>query len=442
MGKPRYLHTKYTKNYFFSFVPCIFILVSLLPKIELNCLIDFPFLRNEVRLLSPSDTWEMKTFIYYPNYTSCYTQLVSRTANKSIAYYPSAVGREYSFYVHLKDMYCTPSKGIANNDNLILTNDLGLMAGFPKIFSNETFEHIVFLYSSWGDVFGHWLQDCMPALLFIPQEIINKSMIMVSINLPTAKQWLEPFGINESRILSDTRYWYYTQNLYLYYQIEKFHGSTIYSMQKLINVLRDKFKVNDIKGTKYVLSNKRKEEYRSFSNFEDLFKETCKTFPKYPWEMEEWDYSNVSKLALQVAEIKVLISPSGSKTYYDIFMNHDLSCGILLLMAGSIDFPCFGLGITLDIWQIGMTNGDVWHWAKWIPCNITNALINTKRILYAVEHHKWPEGTFNDLREAFNLTKIRNITDVHPDYIIGFHGVHETYDYVRGPDINFSANFE
>ena len=416
-------------------------MVSLTAEIQLNCNLELPFL-NSIHLLQPSDAYEMKSFIYYPNYTSCYTQLVARSANHSLYYYPSAVGREYSFYVHLKHVYCTPSKGIATNDNLIYTNDVGKIERLVQVFSNQTFEHVVFLFSSWGDVFGHWLQDCMPALLFIPQNIINKSMIMVSINLPTAKQWLEPFGINESRIISDTRYWYYTQNLYLYYQLEKFHGSTIYSMQKLIKVLRKHFKVNDIKGTKYVLSNKARTEFRSFSNFNELFIQTCQTFPEYKWELQEWDYSNVSKLALHVAEIKVLISPSGSKTYYSIFMNHDLSCGIVQLMATTIDYPCFGLGITLDIWQIGFTHPNRTHWFKWLPCNISYTLTNTKRILYAVKYHKWPEGTFDDLREVFNLTKIMSITQAHPEYIIAYSDSPSKYDYLRGPNVNFTPSID
>ena len=412
-----YLRTaKRQKKYFCYFsVFFLFLLPTKRPRPNVHCFLFPEFRFKGVRKLETSDTVEMKDFIYYPTYNSSYTQLVSKNNARGICFYTSAVGREYSRFVHMKNTYCTPRKGIGKDGYLIWTNHNIFNTTIPTLCS---YKHILFLYSSWGDVFGHWLQDCMPALVCIPQEIINKSMIMVSVKFNTAVQWLAPFGIDKSRIISDKRYWYFAENLYLYYQLESNHGSTIHSMQKLIRVLRDKFKVNGIKGTKYVFSNKEKFERRSVSNFQDLFNQTIQRFPQYKWELQKWDYNHVSKLALEVASIKVLVSPSGSKCYYSIFMNHDLSCGIMMIMNKYVDYPNFGLGITLNIWQMAITHLNRSHWAKWNPCNISYSLTCIDRVLYAVKHKCWPKGTFNDMREAFDLNKIFKTAKEHPGRIV------------------------
>ena len=48
------------------------------------------------------------------------------------------------------------------------------------------------------------------------------------------------------------------------------------------------------------------------------------------------------------------------------------------------------------------------HFAKWKPCNIHYGLTAIKRLLHALENGKWPKNTFDDMKEAFNLTQIFN----------------------------------
>ena len=359
---------------------------------------------TKVSLLKLKDAADGKDFIYFPTYNSSYSQIVSKNSTRSVCFYSSSIAREYVRYVHMTNAFCSSAKAVAKGDTIFW---IGSQYFLDQLPTAGYYENIVFLYSPWGNIFAHWLQDCLPALLFIPHDIIEKSKIMISFKPEAAMQWLSLFNINESQILYDMDSWYYADNIYMYYSLDPISGLLLHSFAKLKDYLREKFNVNDIKASRFVFSNKNKNEWRSISNMNEFMEYVRENLPNYKWEYEEWNYSCLSCLAQNIATYKILISPPGSKLYYQIFMNPNFQCGICMISSLLIDGPNYGLGLAYEIWQIGFCN-KFDHFARWKPCNIYYGLTSIKRLLHAVENGKWPENTFEDMREVFNLTEIFN----------------------------------
>ena len=346
------------------------------------------------------DAYYYKNYIHYPKYNSSYTQIISKNSTISGFFYHSAVAREYVRFIHMKQAYCTSAKAIAKNGIVFKFRTMRFGQQMP---TKEAYDNIVFLFSPWGNVFAHWLQDCLPALFFIPEDIINKSKIMVPFK--NYKSWLDLFNINESQVIYDTHNFYYAENLYFYNSVDSINGLCIYSFVKLVDFLRDKFELSSIKATRYVFSNKKKHEKRSISNLCEFLTRAQEEFPQYKWEWDEWDFLNLKGNAQNIATIKILVSPSGSKLYNTIYMNMNLTTGVCILNSKKYDSPNYALGLNFGIWQIGFTHR-VGHESKWWKCNIQYGLVCLRRLLYAVENGKWPDDTFDDMREVFDLKKL------------------------------------
>ena len=358
-------------------------------------------------LLTPSEACEYQEYIHYPEYNSSITQVVSNDIPKLICFYQSSIIREYAKYVHLKNVYCNSVSPVGNFDGkLYWTNAIASYLKHAK--TGEAYTHVVFLYNSWGSIFGHFFQDALPALLFIPQEIISKSMIVVPMKPKYSQQYLELFGIPPERVLYKKDVWIFADNLYMYYAAEPLNALDVYSFKQLMIYLKDKLDINNLKGTRYVFSNREKDERRSISNMVEFFDYTKEKLPQYKWEIDPMKINNLKELAANVATIKLLVAPSGSKLMNVAFMNWDLSCGVCIISTEKSDIPNFALGLSLNIWQIGFFN-DIGHYKKWQPCNISYGFMSIQRLIHALQFKEWPKDTFNDMEYVFNLTEIKEI---------------------------------
>ena len=294
---------------------------------------------------------------------------------------------------------------VAKDDHLFWINHRDFTDWKKRMPTKCAYENIVNLYAGCGDIFGHFLQDSLPGILFIPKEIINKSMILVPFK--NAWIWLQYFDIKPSQILYDNKAWFYADNLYMYCSTEPMNAMNVYSFKKLSNYLREKLNVTHIKGTRYVFCNKKKNERRSISNFADLIKITKENIPEYNWERDDWEINDIPSLSKSIASTKMLIAPSGSKLMNILFMNQDLSCGICIITTRSVDYPNFAIGISFNIWMIGFAT-DIGHYTPNQECNIFYGLTSIKRLIYALEKQAWPDETFKDMRFVFDL---KNITE-------------------------------
>ena len=349
-------------------------------------------------------------FMEITNFTTSSYLLCPKNTSGAEPFYVSTLAREYSRFLHLKDVFCTPAKALAINDKLVKLYDMFSFVKRQKP-TKTCYDSIIFLYSSYGNVFGHFLHDSMATLLKMPQDLINKSMIMLSFPYNIAAQYFDLFGIDKKKIIENKKYWYHAKDLYLFYPCEDVYGYIGCSFTKVVDLLREKTGVNSIIGYRYIFVNRPKGTFRHVTNLKELYFITLKILPEINWEIDEDpNYLNLLYIAKEFASYKMMVAPSGSNTVNMLYMNRNYSCGICLIHAKTADYPIYANSLMAQIWAIGFCN----NWTQFDIgihyCDIPYGLTCIKRLVYALKYHRWPESCYNDMFEAFDFQTIYNIT--------------------------------
>ena len=151
----------------------------------------------------------------------------------------------------------------------------------PDLFpTGGVYENILFLYSKHGITFGHFMHDSIAGIILVPQEIIDKSMILIAFqNRTVSEETFDLLNISKDKIIpTKNPSWYFAKNMYVKYPTEPHNAYNIYSYPKLIEKLREGTQVNSIIGTRYLFLNRKPGIRRHISNMNEFYEETKKYF--------------------------------------------------------------------------------------------------------------------------------------------------------------------
>ena len=388
--------------YYFVFLLIIYLYSkSNIISIHINIFTDV-MLNGSINISQCASIVFCKEFLHWSNLTTSYHQRIPLQANNVVQLFSSAIARELCHLIHIKNIYCTSLRALSTEDKqIIIYNEKKL----PKLSTKYGYNSIIYLYSDWGQVFAHFLHDCLPQLLFYSKELVDKSMIMISFNVDFAQQYLQLFNISKNQILFDKSSWYFTNNLYLCISIEPHNGFNMYSFPKIVKLLRKELNISSINSVRFVFINRKKGEKRYIQNFQNFYLVAKKQFP-VKWDIDILNYSNLTKIAQQFASIKLLVTPSGSHTNYLIFMQRNFSCGICLIQSEWIDLPNFISAFNNQIWMNGFCNTWRHHDRKPHNCNLTLGLECLSNLYYAILNHKWNNKALTTTQNAFNFEEI------------------------------------
>ena len=247
----------------------------------------------------------------------------------------------------------------------------------------------------------------------MPQEIINKSYIMAQFYGQLSKQFLNIIGISDSQIVYHYNQWCFAKNLYVITSDEPFLGHSVYGVPLLAKILTEKFHLDEIKANKHCLMNREKNKERYITNFNDLYKEICKTLPQYKWIIFDSISKNMKKTIKQWASVKIMVCHSGSGPFNIPFMKKN--SGLCIIMPNSIEYGVGANAASLGIWVIGVSHAHALSEYD-VIANIPWVITCLQRLCYAVEHGSWPndmqilgnKNVNSSIWEPFwNLTKTR-----------------------------------
>ena len=382
-------------------------------ELSINNLNELYFKNNNLnnKILSWTKIVESKFFIEWANFNSSYHILCPKNATSAQYYFPTILAREYSRYLHIQNAYCTPSKALAIPNYILKIYNVNSFVKVRDFKVEYGYKNIIYLYSSWGNIFGHFIHDSLATLLKFPKELIDDSMIMVSFPMNICSQYFEIFNISKDKILCEYDKWYYAQNLYLHYPYENCFGYMSITFPKLVKILREKTGVNNIKGYRYIFSNRPQGASRHVDNFIEFYNITKKLYPEYNWEIDvDINYLNFKEIAKTFATFKFLVAPSGSNTVNMLYMNRNYTTGICLIHSISADFAIFANVLMAEIWTTGFCNYWEQHHIGVHNCDIYYGITCIKRLIYALQFNRWPNSTFNDMKEAFDFPEICKLT--------------------------------
>ena len=237
------------------------------------------------------------------------------------------------------------------------------------------------------DNYGHFILDKLGCIMLLPDEVIQRSCIILSTILPVFPELLKIVGFLPSQMLFfDNNDWVYAKKLHVFTNnrpLNCFGGPPIYKLHK---IFRKHFQLNSIEPTKYALFN-RKAKSRVISNFNELVEMTHKTFPDYKWEEIPDIQGNLTTVAKTWASIRFIFLIIGANAANGIFMKE----GTVICMGSCqyVDHNLLNENVgshhAVYIYHTGMS-----HFDKSNNINLNETMKACHVCLYYDKNHRWP----------------------------------------------------
>ena len=220
--------------------------------------------------------------------------------------------------------------------------------------------------------YAHWIIDFFIPVFLMPKPIRDVVPVIVPKGiLPSIIQMLNLIGIKDDRIImfnNSTNFMYVDK---LYSTIGKSTENRFYGgpMKTVQNFFKDKLKLSKAKPNNFIFQNRKKDENRCVSNWDELFNLTITLYPQYNWNMDNLTTYDLYQVSRFFNSILCLVSPTGSNIANTIFMQPKSVA--LVIIADWLDIPAMASCVSCDIFMI-VTHapGNHWEVKPWI-INIT-----------------------------------------------------------------------
>jgi hypothetical protein len=359
---------------------------------------------------------ELKNFITYQKDFNDKQQLhiFENEIGSPVIFYSSSVAREFDRLVHLKNVYVSSWKMVATRDAMIKVWENTEEVVSRSLETGTSYESVVYLYSPWGEVFGHFLHDSLTALIQIPKEIVDKSVIVMQYYPPYCYNYLDFLGYPRNKFVFHYNEYVFAENLYMYVPVESRSGQNVVGIQKLRDILTKKLNLDKIHPNRYVLSNRPKKGYRYIQNFDELVGYIRTNFTNIEWEVLSIPFSKIDVCGRIMRSIKIWFSPCGSNINNVIFMAK--GSGVCIAMSQYIDMPNYGQCITCGIWAVGFNNFNmIHHKLNGGNCSSTLLIKSIDCLLYAMKYGQFQ--AYNNSFHPFNISKTKRKLENNPSQI-------------------------
>ena len=190
------------------------------------------------------------------------------------------------------------------------------------------------------------------------------------------------------------------------------HGYTIGGIPKLRELIRQRVNISAVKPEVFAIVNRPIGKGRCFENIEELrdgLNNNTRIDEGKKWEIIDGmpGNKNLTQLAFLWATFKILVAPSGSMIYNNVFMHE--GTGMCLLFTGIIDYPNIHLSIASNIFMIGVIHTGYTNLFRGSPVNVKNMTKYAQRVVDAVKNNKWMD--MEGLRTGFDEDSVRKYYD-------------------------------
>ena len=264
------------------------------------------------------------------------------------------------------------------------------------------YKYLLYVSGFWGGSFGHIFTDIMGGLIFLPEWIWSLDPVFIThFSRDITSLLFSVIGHPNTTIINvNADNYYYAENLFAVTGIEHWHTFGLHTYYILKKKYRKYLGLTDIKPTKYHYTNK-KPGRRYFVNLNEAMQIAC-SVTKLDWTPITVEYQNTKEYARQYAECRILVIPCGSIAFNTICMED--GTGIITLNSNQLDMPQAFFCQCIRIWNIFIVHEDLRHDGKSGYVKKDELIDNIKRMLYTIEHQKFP---YNDLFDASALNEAK-----------------------------------
>ena len=296
-------------------------------------------------------------------------------------------------YVHLKNIYTTFSSALLTiNFEYIKTDPYEeWVRGHPNGALLNIYDHVIALGNKQLYFFGHWFHDVLGPLTLFPNDIIQKSYIIVSRYTAAPIETIFAFGVDKKQLLILKRkQWIFAKNCYT--TLPQPHLKHFGKMMRTVSFhLRKYYNVDQIEPTKYFISNRKPGEHRYIGNMNEVVFELQNAY-KGMYEIEYLqDPNHISEIAKTWASAKLILVVTGSTCIKSIFMKEKT---VILIALGELMDNCQPLiAATHDVFSLTFYVENMIHYSR-EPSTIKIPLaIRVFGIgAYCANHGRWPSN--------------------------------------------------
>ena len=317
----------------------------------------------------------------------------SANAMGGIYFLPSSLEHTNATWVDIEYVYVCAFGGCASSDGRIFYPDFSNM--LPRYAENGPvvgfYTDVVSIGSRWVSMYAHWVYDALAPILFIPQEVIDRSVFLLPVNSTIYMEALETFGFLRERnqiLLLNSSEWVFAQHFHTVYNPEPVHGCLVWGLKELRRKWRACFNESDAQAEDYAIYN-RPEGNRHLADIEDWVYACNVRFPQFRWKLLEVLYPTFGESVKAYSHVKVLFAPTGSNFANMIFMN---SGGAIVCALGDMsDQPVYAAAEVMNIWCVSVSVPNMRHHGG--PYGILDyeaTLSAMQRAIFAAEHQRWP----------------------------------------------------
>ena len=292
-------------------------------------------------------------------------------------------------YGHLRMMYCTNTGSFLSRRFEFIYIDKVQCLHWIRGVSNgnvvASCENVISMGHTQVFQLAHFLDDILAPILMFPQEVRQKSVVVVFDKAKHFMELLMAIGIPPERIIwVKSGQWVYAENLYVPIKPVphlSHYGKLIVDLSRK---MKNYYNVTNNKPTKLIFINRANGLSRRMKNMQELCDETQKLYPLYKFEYHE-DSNSFKEAAMLWSTSKFIFIVAGSNSAKSIFMqeNSILVVGLSNNMDNTAPLRCGPINVFTLVFRVNEINH--FHPLS-TTCNLTRPLRAIKLAMYVVEN--------------------------------------------------------
>ena len=269
-------------------------------------------------------------------------------------------------------------------DNYLHQTDPGDVVNFA--------EHLICIGNLWTNVYGHFLFDSVLPLYVLPKFAFDTAQIVLPIGPHNRfyQRIYNALGIESHRIIEIKRNQYvYARNFYTVKVPSYIHGCLIHCLNRVSDIVRKKFDVDQITPTFIGIGNRQAEKPRYFIGIDEFYNKCVAAYPNEAFTKIKPTYISFQKCVLDHAVLKLLFGPTGSNMLHMTWMKQ--GTGVVFGMGESHDGPALACAEIHHIWAVSFYVPGMQHFIytrNYIDHELVFKAFN--KVLYAIQHQRWP----------------------------------------------------
>ena len=319
---------------------------------------------------------------------------VKNSTKELIAYYKT--GRAIKTHlVEFHSMFVGYDGSFGYNDKYYSVEYGGIWRqNIPGPYVGEVDEVIVLGHSGGYNNFGHMFQDIIQPLILIPDEIKNRSMILMNF-MRAGRDFIDLWGFRkEQQLFLKRGEWVHASRMHTIISPSAFLTHYAETVLKLKRFLHEKLQLDKIEATDYCFINRCKKCSRYIQNLDEIMNATQLAFPTIEFKKMNDFVGSIYDVQKTWAKVKFVFAPTGSIVLKGYFMKDNSVIVSVATPWG--DRAVVILNSMNKIFVLQFVAKEMDHWkGNGSNVSVSDSLRCIEAGLFCVKNQKWPSEFIN-----------------------------------------------